>query len=85
MGRPIELVEVPSPPLTRDYECANAKLFATLGFIPRRSVLEAVTDLLERIDPNDRTSLTDPRGYNIRWLELLTEVKPQLKHFASIL
>ncbi len=36
--------------LTRDYECANAKLSTTLGFIPRRSVLEAVSDLLARID-----------------------------------
>ena len=36
----------PAPKLTRDYECSNAKLSTTLGFIPRHSVLEAVTDLL---------------------------------------
>ena len=85
-GRPIELVEVPAPNrLTRDYECANAKLYQTLGFIPRRSVLEAVTDLLRRIDPNDRTGLTDPRAYNIRWLELLTELRPALERFVSVL
>ena len=34
--------EVPAPKLTRDYECSNAKLSTTLGFIPRHSVLEAV-------------------------------------------
>jgi len=84
-GRSIELVEVPAPPLMRDYECANAKMSQTLGFIPRRSVLEAVNDLLERIDANDRTALTDPRKYNIRWLELLTEVKPQLESFSAVL
>ena len=39
----------PAPKLTRDYECSNAKLSVTLGFIPRCSVLEAVTDLLDRI------------------------------------
>ena len=38
----------PAPKLTRDYECSNAKLSTTLGFIPRHSVLEAVTDLLDR-------------------------------------
>ena len=84
-GRRIELVEVEAPRLTRDYECSNSKLAATLGFIPRHSVLEAVTDLLERIDHEDRAKLTDPRTYNIRWLELLTEVKPQLEQFASVL
>ena len=48
-GRRVSLEEVPAPKLTRDYECANAKLSTTLGFIPRRSVLEAVSDLLARI------------------------------------
>src|SRR5437763_5960367 len=68
-GRRIELTEVEAPRLTRDYECSNAKLASALGFIPRHSVLEAVTDLLERIDQEDRAQLTDPRAYNIRWLE----------------
>jgi nucleoside-diphosphate-sugar epimerase len=84
-GRQIELVEVPAPKLTRDYECSNAKLAQTLGFIPRHSVLEAVTNLLERIDHEDRAKLTDPRAYNIRWLELLTQVKPQIDQFSSVL
>ena len=84
-GRPIELVEVEAPTLLRDYECANAKLSRTLGFIPRRSVLEAVSELLSRIDVGNRAYLTDPRHYNIRWLELLTELKPALDKFASVL
>ena len=29
--------------------------------------------------------LTDPRGYNIRWLELLHEVKPVVDSFAAVL
>src|SRR3954467_3019873 len=48
-GRTIELEEVAAPKLTRDYECSNAKLSVNLGFIPRHSVLEAVTDLLDRV------------------------------------
>jgi len=39
-GRAIELEEVAAPKLTRDYECSNAKLSVTLGFIPRYSVLD---------------------------------------------
>ena len=75
-GRPARLEEVPGLKLNRNYECANAKLSRTLGFIPRRSVLEAVTDMLSRFDPEDRVVLTDPRAYNIRWLELLHALKP---------
>lgn len=84
-GRSVGLVEVPALNLTRDYECANAKLSRTLGFIPRRSVLEAVSDMLERIDPENRVFLTDPRHYNIRWLELLHELKPMVDTFAAVL
>jgi nucleoside-diphosphate-sugar epimerase len=84
-GRSVKLEEVGELTLTRNYECANAKLSTTLGFIPRRSVLEAVTDLLEHLDPEDRVSLTDPRAYNIRWLELLHAVKPTVESFASVL
>jgi nucleoside-diphosphate-sugar epimerase len=84
-GRSVTLEEVPALHLNRNYECANAKLSTTLGFIPRRSVLEAVTDLLARIDPEDRVYLTDPRAYNIRWLELLHSVKPVVDSFASVL
>jgi nucleoside-diphosphate-sugar epimerase len=85
MGRAVTLEEVPPLELTRDYECANAKLSTTLGFIPRCSVLEAVSDLLERIGSADRAQLTDPRAYNIRWLELLHEVKPVLDAFSAVL
>ena len=84
-GRSVSLEEVPALSLTRNYECANAKLSTTLGFIPRHSVLEAVTDTLSRVDPEDRASLTDPRAYNIRWLELLHEVKSVVDPFASVL
>lgn len=84
-GRPVTLEEVPAPKLTRDYECANAKLSTTLGFIPRHSVLDAVSDLLARIERDNPAGLTDPRCYNIRWLELLHEVKPVLDAFAEVL
>lgn len=84
-GEPIELEEVPAPKLTRDYECSNAKLSRVLGFIPRHSVLDAVTYMLDRVGRVDRTSLSDPRHYNIRWLELLNELKPRLERFASVL
>ena len=85
LGRRVSLEEVPAPALTRDYECSNAKLSARLGFIPTRSVVQAVSGLLERLDLADRTMLTDPRHYNIRWLELLQELRPRIERFGSVL
>jgi nucleoside-diphosphate-sugar epimerase len=84
-GRNVTLDEVPAPTLTRDYECSNAKLSTTLGFIPRHSVLEAVADLVARYDDAQPATLTDPRNYNIRWLELLNELKPNLETFSTVL
>jgi nucleoside-diphosphate-sugar epimerase len=84
-GRAVTLEEVEAPKLMRDYECANAKLSTTLGFIPRRSVLEAVSDLLAKVGDDDPAGLTDPRCYNIRWLELLHDVKPLLDSFSQVL
>ncbi len=85
LGRPVTLREVEAPKLTRDYECSNAKLASTLGFNPSRSVVEAVADLLTAIDVEDRASLTDPRHYNIRWLELLQELKPRIEALGTVL
>jgi nucleoside-diphosphate-sugar epimerase len=83
-GRGVELVEAPEPPLRRDYECSNAKLSTTLGFIPRHSVLGAVTDLAERLAGADSSELTDPRHYNIRWIELMNELKPSFERFQTV-
>jgi nucleoside-diphosphate-sugar epimerase len=85
LGRSVRLEETPAPRLTRDYECSNAKLSQKLGFTPRRSVVEAVSDLLTQIDLTDRSKLTDPRYYNIRWLELMHELEPRFQHFGAVL
>ncbi|HEX2045511.1 MAG TPA: SDR family oxidoreductase [Gaiellaceae bacterium] len=84
LGRTVRLKETPAPRLTRDYECSNTKL-AALGFQPSRSVVEAITGILSAIDVSDRTMLTDPRYYNIRWLELMHELEPQLGQFGAVL
>jgi nucleoside-diphosphate-sugar epimerase len=85
LGREVRLEETPAPPLVRDYECSNAKLSSVLGFIPTNSVVMAISNLLESIDVTDRTMLTDPRYYNIRWLELMHEVTPRVERFGSVL
>jgi nucleoside-diphosphate-sugar epimerase len=85
LGRGVRLEETPAPRLNRDYECSNAKLSQTLGFTPCRSVVEAVSEMLAEIDLTDRSSLTDPRYYNIRWLELMHELEPRIQRFGAVL
>ncbi|MEK6276647.1 MAG: SDR family oxidoreductase [Actinomycetota bacterium] len=85
LGRQVELEETPAPDLTRNYECSNAKLAQRLGFSPSRSVVQAIADLLDEIDVSDREMLTDPRHYNIRWLELLQEMTPRIERFGAAL
>jgi nucleoside-diphosphate-sugar epimerase len=85
LGRAVRLEEVAAPRLTRDYECSNTKLSQTLGFTPCRSVVEAVSNMLTAIDVGDRSTLTDPRYYNIRWLELMNEIEPRIQRFGAVL
>jgi nucleoside-diphosphate-sugar epimerase len=85
LGNKVELEEEPAPALTRDYECSNAKMSMLLGFNPSRSVVQAVSDMLARIDLGDRAYLSDPRHYNIRWLELLHELEPRFERFGTVL
>jgi nucleoside-diphosphate-sugar epimerase len=85
LGRSVTLKEEPAPRLTRDYECSNTKLAGRLGFQPSLSVVEAIDGILSSIDVEDKTMLTDPRFYNIRWLELLSELTPQIDHFRAAL
>jgi nucleoside-diphosphate-sugar epimerase len=85
LGRDVTLKQEPAPRLTRDYECSNTKLASRLGFQPSLSVVEAIEEILTSIDVEDKMMLSDPRFYNIRWLELINEVTPQLDHFRAAL
>jgi len=83
LGKSVTLREAPAPRLTRDYECSNTKLASRLGFQPSRSVVEAIDGILASIDLDDKMMLSDPRFYNIRWLELLSELTPQIDQYRA--
>jgi nucleoside-diphosphate-sugar epimerase len=74
MGRKVELEETEAPALTRNYECSNMKLAQTLGFIPSRSVVNALDELLGWLDGVDPSEMAHPRFYNLPWLELRKEL-----------
>ena len=43
--------------------------------------------MLTAIDLGDRSNFTDPRFYNIRWLELMNEIsdRPRIQRFGAVL
>ena len=82
--RSVELTETPKRALSRDYALSNTKLIERLGYTPTRSVLDSVNDMLARFTSDDWLMLTDPRNYNMRWLELLDEVRERVELFETI-
>ena len=84
VGRPVQLVEAPPPRFVRDYRMSNVKLTRKLGFTPAVTVLESIDEMLRRLPLDDIAALTDPRNYNIRWMNILEEIHAAQQAFAEI-
>jgi nucleoside-diphosphate-sugar epimerase len=83
--RDVRLEEAPLPPLVRDYRCSNAKLSRVLGFTPQITVLASVANIVACINRDTFAEFDHPRYYNIRWMELLSEVHENLRPFQGVL
>jgi nucleoside-diphosphate-sugar epimerase len=81
----VTLEVAPEPPLVRNYRCANQKLAEIVGYRPRRTVLDSVDDMVQRLTANGRQDFSHPRYYNIDWLQLLSEVHADLRPFDYVL
>lgn len=70
LGR-IEIVTTPSDD-TRSYHISSEKIRSELGFTPKRTIADAVRDLLAAFRAGLLPdSMTDPRYYNIRTMQQL--------------
>lgn len=81
----VSLDEVPAPPRGRDYRCSKDKMTRVLGFTPQITVLSSIANMLTAINRNGFTEFDHPRYYNIRWMELLTEVHEDLRPFDHVM
>lgn len=81
----VRLDEVPAPPRVRDYQCSKAKMTWVLGFTPQVTVLTSIANMVSYIRRDGFTEFDHPRYYNIRWMELLSEVHQNLRPFQSVL
>jgi nucleoside-diphosphate-sugar epimerase len=80
----IELTSTPATGRIRNYKASNARLTAATGFTPQRTVKDSVDSILEHMGEIDSQDLLHPRYYNLRWMQLLTEVHESLKSYTRV-
>jgi nucleoside-diphosphate-sugar epimerase len=69
----------------RSCQASGQKIAARLGFTPKVTVEETVVDLVQKIKGGAFHDVTDPSYHNIRWLDLLEDVRTKLSYPDSVL
>ncbi|MEX2245998.1 MAG: NAD(P)-dependent oxidoreductase [Dehalococcoidia bacterium] len=80
----ITITSVAATNRKRDYRASNARLTAATGFTPSRTPRDSVKSVLESLGEIDSQELLHPRYYNLRWMQLLTEVHDSLKPYSRV-
>ncbi len=80
----IELTSAPATGRKRDYRCSNARLTEATGWTPSRTPTDSVAGVLEHIGKIDGQEMLHPRYYNLRWMQLLTEVRESLYPYTRV-
>ena len=83
VGR-IELTEIAATGRKRDYRFSNERLTAATGFTPTRTPADSVRTVLDDLGEIDSQELLHPRYYNLRWMQILSEVHESLKPFSRV-
>jgi nucleoside-diphosphate-sugar epimerase len=69
----------------RSCQASGKKIAERLGFTPKVTVEDTVEDLVSKIRSGAFHDVADPAFHNIRWLDLLEEVKSKLVYSGSVL
>jgi nucleoside-diphosphate-sugar epimerase len=69
----------------RSCQASGQKIAAQLGFTPKVTVEDTVVDLVQKIKGGAFHDVTDPSYHNIRWLDLLEDVRTKLSYPDSVL
>jgi nucleoside-diphosphate-sugar epimerase len=81
---PVKLTSVPSTGRIRDYRASNRRMTLATGFTPSRTVKDSIESILRHMGEIDSQDLLHPRYYNLRWMQLLTEVHDTLKLYPRV-
>ena len=80
----IQVSHAPATGRIRDYRASNARMAHATGFTPQRTPVDSVKSVLEHVGEIDPQELTHPRHYNLRWMQILSEVHAQQREYARI-
>jgi nucleoside-diphosphate-sugar epimerase len=69
----------------RSCQASGQKIRERLGFVPQVSVEETVVELVNKIRGEAFHDVTDSAFHNIRWLDLLEEVRSKLAYPETVL
>jgi len=69
----------------RSCQASGEKITEKLGFRPKVTVEETVVDLVNKIQGGAFQDVSDPAFHNIKWLDLLEEVRTKLRYSESVL
>ncbi len=83
VGR-IEITSVPATGRKRDYRCTGARLAAATGWTPSRTPSDSIDSILPHVKLIDGQEMLHPRYYNLRWMQLLTEVHESQKSYSRV-
>ena len=67
----------------RSYRISGKKLEEMLGFRYLVSVGDSAKDMAERIEGGEFPDLNDPKYYNIKWIELLSDMHERLEEMGG--
>ncbi len=81
---PIEITSIPATGRKRDYRCSNARLTAATGWTPSRTPSDSLSSILANVGDIDGQEMLHPRYYNLRWMQLLSEVHESLKPYSRV-
>lgn len=69
----------------RSCQASGQKIAEQLGFTPKVTVEETVVDLVNKIQGGVFRDVSDPSLHNIRWLDLLEDLRTKLAYPDSVL
>lgn len=70
---------------SRSYRISGEKMKRVLGFEPKRTVQEAVSEIYEILQGGRFTDFGNPIYYNVEWMKLLVQMEERLKQIGKVL
>lgn len=68
----------------RSYRISNDKITKAIGFAPKVSVEDSVINMIDRIQEYGYKDFLNPKYFNIKWMELLTEMEDTVKKIGKV-